>query len=78
MYDLIYEKNSRFQVKEGEEEDKGKRRKIRKEIFFFFLLYFEKLVFCLQKRLIQKGRHLVKIDMCQHKEETKFLTENDS
>ena len=32
---LIYEKSYGFQVEEGDEEDKGKRRKIRKEIFVF-------------------------------------------
>ena len=38
----MFEKNSGFRVEEREEEDKGKR-KIRKENIFLFLLYFEEL-----------------------------------
>ena len=34
-YGLICEKSFGFQVKEGKEEDKGEKRKIRKEIFVF-------------------------------------------
>ena len=45
-YGLICEKSFGFQVKAGKEEDKGEKRKIRKEIFVF-LLYFEELVFLL-------------------------------
>jgi len=41
-HDLAFEKNSRFWVEEREEEDKGKR-KIRKGNIFLFLLYFEEL-----------------------------------
>ena len=38
----MFEKNSGFRVEEREEEDKGKR-KIRKGNIFLFLLYFEEL-----------------------------------
>ena len=50
-HDLVFEENFGFQVEE--EEDKEKKREIRKGNIFLFLLYFEELIFSLQKRLVQ-------------------------
>ena len=47
----MFEENFGFQVEE--EEDKEKKREIRKGNIFLFLLYFEELIFSLQKRLVQ-------------------------
>ena len=49
-----------FGLKKEKKKIKEKKRKIRKETFVF-PLYFEKLVFSLRKRLIQKGIHFSKL-----------------
>ena len=63
-------KKEKKKIREKEKNKEGK--------YVLFLLHFKKLIFSLQKRMVQKGRHLFKINRCQHWEETKFLTRNDS
>ena len=66
----------------GSKKEKKKikeKRKIRKGNIFLFLLYFEELIFFFPpKEDSSKVRLLFKIDTCQHKEKTEFLTRDGS